>query len=211
MGKTSTGVWVTNECRKLNIGWLLKNGYIRKGITTQGQMSWTDESTAGFECKCTDAEKWFRIHYTITDRQGNKTKLDYKIQITTVPSNLSKGEILYFVCPESGKRARVLYSAYRHHKYLHRDWYLENYNIRLYYRTQQVSKADYSNTIYFNLKKRVDELENELYKKHRKRFYKGKPTKDFQKLYQLKEQMNYYDTLRCKILFDRLGIKFNGF
>ena len=98
MGKSSTGVWVTSECRKLNIGWLLKNSYICKGITTQGQMSWTDESTAGFECKCTDTEKWFRIHYyTITDRQGIKTKLDYKIQLVTVPSNLGKGECMSLI------------------------------------------------------------------------------------------------------------------
>lgn len=214
MGKPSIGVWSAKECRKLNINWLIKNGYIRRGAITQGQMSWTDESTAGFECKCTGAEKWFRIYYTITNRQGTKTKLDYKIQITTVPSNLGKGEVLYFVCPESGKRARVLYSAYRHPKYLHRDWYLERYNVRIYYTTQQCSKRDYYNDRYHDLRKQVEKLENELFVKHRKALYRGKPTKDFRKLYKLREQMNYFDDKRNIIFIEscqKMGINFNGF
>lgn len=214
MGKPSTGVWSTRACRKLDIRWLLKNGYIRKGAIAQGQMSWTDESTAGFVCKCTNTEKWFRMHYTITDRQGTKTKLDYKVQITTVPSNLGKGEVLYFVCPESGKRARVLYSAYRHHKYLHRDWYLEYYKVGLYCNSQQSSKTDYDNTMYFNIKNRVDDLKEFLNEKNRKIHYRGKPTKDFKRLYELQEQMDYHDQKRCVIFIQNMqkrGINFNGF
>lgn len=211
MGRTTTGVWSTKESRKLNIGWLIKNGYIRKGAITHGQMSWTDESTAGFECKCINTEKWFRIFYTITDRQGLKTDYDYKIQITATPSNLGKGEVLYFVCPESRKRARILYSAYRHPKYLHRDWYLERYNARIYYTTQQCSKRDYSNDRYHVLRKQVENLENELFVKNRKAHYRGKPTKDFQKLYKLREQMDYFDDKRNIIFIEsckKMGINF---
>lgn len=208
MGRNSTGAFTTMECRKLNINWLFKNGYINQGTIRQGQLSWTDESTAVFESCYTETEKWFRISYTITDRHGTKTDLDYKIQITTIPSNLGKGEIKYFVCPESGKRARILFMAYGNHKYAHRDWYLERHNLRLYYRTQQVSKTDYNNTRYFNLKKRIDELETELNKKHRKRTYNGKPTKEHEKLQYLKLHQTMYDSKRLKILSDKLGIKY---
>ncbi|MCK0130395.1 hypothetical protein MWU59_02675 [Flavobacteriaceae bacterium F08102] len=214
MGKANTGAWSTSECRKLNINWLLRNNYIRKGFITRGQIEWTDNSSAGFECKCTKSEKWLRLYYTVTDIEGEKTDYDYKIHITTVPSNLGKGEVLYFVCPESAKRARILYSAYRYPKYVHRDWYLENHNVRIYYTTQQCAKRDYYNNRYHDLRKQVDKLENELFTKHRKPLYKGKPTKDFMKLYKLRKQMNHFDDMRNQVLIEnckKIGIYFNRF
>ena len=109
MGRASTGAWTTTECRKLDLRYMLKVGWIKKGCKISGQMSWTDESTASFESVYTEDEKYLRMIYTVTDRQGTKTNYDYKIELVTVPSNLGKGDVLYFVCPESYKRARVLY------------------------------------------------------------------------------------------------------
>lgn len=208
MGRYETGVYTTMECKKLDIRWLLKVGYIVKNAIVKGQMSWTGGSTSGFESKYTNIEKWLRMSYIITDRRGNKTELDYTIQIIAKPSNLGKGEIPYFVCPESGKLAKILFMAYGHHKYLHRDWYLERYNLRLYYRSQQASKDDYNNTMFFNLKKRIDVLEKELNKKHRKRTYNGKPTKEYQKLNTLKQQQLLHDTKRVTILKEKFGVKY---
>lgn len=206
MGRVSTGVWSAEECRKLDLKFMIKTGWIKKGCMVNGQMSWTDESTAYFESVYTENEKYLRMVYTITDRQENETKYDYKINLLTVPSNLGIGEVLYFECPESFKRARVLYSAYRHPKYLHRDWYKERYGVRIYYLTQQYSKDDYNNTRYHNLDKQVNRLENELFKKNRKLYYGGKPTKDLLKLEKLKEQKEYHDMKRNIVLFNKLNL-----
>lgn len=211
MGRESTGAFTTQECRKIDIRWMLKKGYLKENTHCSGQLSWTCGSTAGFEAIHTKEEKYFRLKYTVTDRQGVNTDYDYRIEIVTIPSNLGKGEILYFVCPESGKRAKVLYSAYRHHKYLHRDWYLERYGLRLYYNSQISSKIDYNNTMYFSTKKKVDALEDELYQKNKKRYYNGKPTKELEKLNLLKFRMNQYDHKRNEIFIKFMEKHGKGF
>lgn len=59
MGRISTGMWSTRECRKLDLRYMLKVGWIKKGCKITGQMSWTDESTAGFERVYTENEEVF--------------------------------------------------------------------------------------------------------------------------------------------------------
>ncbi len=207
MGRFSTRISTTNGSRKLDLRWMLRNKYFQKNIKVSGSMEWQDGSSSGFESLITDDEKYLRMIYTITDRKGIETHHDYKIQLVTVPSNLGKGEVLYFLCSESNKRARVLYMAYGHHKYIHRDWYLEHYGVRLYYNSQSSSKEDYHNTMYFNLKRQVETIEEQIIGvKHRKIQYKGKATKLFQRLHHLKMKMEYHNRKRITILSQRLGV-----
>ncbi len=207
MGRNSTWAYTTDKCRKLDLGWLLKNKYIAKDKEVKGVLSWMDESDAGFESSLTTNEKYLRMQYTITKRSGAKTHYDYKIELVTVPSNLGKGEILYFECPESGKRARILYSAYGHDKYIHRDWYLEKYSKRIYYNSQLCSKYDYHNTRYHALDRKINDLLDELFNtKHRKTHYRGEPTKDHQRLTQMGSKRLFHDNKRNDILAIRMGI-----
>ena len=207
MGRYGSGAYTTSKCRKLDLGWLLKNKYIEKNKEVKGVLNWMDESEAGFESCFSANEKYLRIQYTITKRSGEKIHYDYKIELVTVPSNLGKGEILYFECPESGKRARILYSAYGHDKYIHRDWYLEKYDKRVYYNSQLCSKYDYHNTRYHTLNRKINDLLDDLFNsKHRKTHYKGKPTKDFQRLTILGSKRLFHENKRNNILTHRLGI-----
>lgn len=208
MGRSSTGIWKINRCRKLDLKWMLKNRYIYKGGIATGSMEWKDGSAAGFRSVYTNDEAYFQINYSLTDFNGRKTFHDYRIELVTIPSNLGKGEVIYFQCPESGKMARVLYMAYRNNKYVHRDWYLENYGKRLYYDTQAESKSDYHNTMYFNLKHKTERWQKELYAKHRKLFYRGRPTKEYQKLIDMENKMAYHDNRRCAVLVSQLGGKY---
>jgi hypothetical protein len=195
MGRFSTGISTTNGSRKLDLRWMLRNNYFQKNRKVSGSMEWQDGSSSEFESLITDDEKYLRMIYTITDRKGIETHYDYK------------GDMLYFLCPESSKRARVLYMAYGHHKYIHRDWYLEHYGVRLYYNSQSSSKEDYHNTMYFNLKRQVEAIEEQIIGvKHRKIQYKGKATKLFQRLHHLKMKMEYHNRKRITILSQRLGV-----
>ena len=207
MGRKGTGAYTTNKARKLELGSMLKNKYIVKNKVVKGYITWVDGSSAIFESAFLANAKYLRMRYTITKRSGEEIHYDYKIQLVTVPSNLGKGELLYFECPESGKRARILYSAYGNDKYVHRDWYLEEYGKRLYYNSQICSKYDYHNTRYHTLNRKVNDLMNELFNsKYRKRDYKGKPTKDYQRLNLLGLKRLFHDNKRNKILAKRLNI-----
>jgi hypothetical protein len=212
MGRSSNGKYTTGESNRLDLRVMLRNGQIQKSKHITGIIEWTNGSSITFESKYIKNEIYFRVVYTITsNRTGEITDYDYKIDLVTIPSNLGKGEILYLVCPESYRRARVLFMAYGHHKYLHRDWYLDNYGERLYYNSQNSSKDDYHNTMYFNYKSKVDKLEEQINGRYRKKHYKGKVTKDFQKLIQLKIRMEFHNRKRLAIVSSRLGIMMNNF
>ena len=208
MSRSNTGKTTTGESRKLDLRLMLRGGWIKKNRKIHGQMSWTDGGEIRLETRYEDGEKHIRVVYTVTDREGKEDYYNYKILLDTVPSNLGKGEILYLVCPESGKRARVLYMTYGLHKFVHRDWYLERYGLRLYYETQIADKKYYHSTRFFRLEKQIKNLENHLFVKHRKTNYRGKPTKAFQKLQKLKELRDWHESIKDKIFIDTILNRF---
>ena len=112
----------------------------------------------------------------------------YKIFIGKVKSNLGKGYNLYFYCPESAKRCKVLYLCYGAERFKCR----QAYNNRLYYYEQTNSKESRLNGRYFNLDKTI----NELYKKRDTTTYKGKPTKRHLRLLKLLDKRAEVDKLR---------------
>ena len=139
MGRRSTGAWTTDECLRLELPFLWKNGYFKAGSLIQGSISWTNDSQVNFTSSYIEKEKWLRLYYTIEDKQiGKKHNYDVTIQLCEVPSNLGKGMIPYFLCPVLGKRCRVLYQAYGYHEWKCR----EAYQSRIFYPSQICSKMD---------------------------------------------------------------------
>lgn len=160
MGRISTGARTTSGCRRIELSYLLNEGYIQKGAITNGQLIWTDDSSLGIQCFYTEKRQHIRLIYTITDRFSGKSQdMDYQVQITTVPSNLGKGEVLYLVCPDSGRRCRILYQAYGSSIYKCR----KTYNNRIYYSTQISSKYDKYNDGYWQLDRHFLGTYNVLY------------------------------------------------
>jgi len=45
MGRSTTGAYTTQQSRKIDLRWMLKNGYLKKNTNSKGTMSWTDGST----------------------------------------------------------------------------------------------------------------------------------------------------------------------
>lgn len=196
MGRYSTGVWQTREAMRIELSYLLKHKYIEKGpegTYKRGILRWScrGESTGSITIiSCyNDKEAWLRLIYTVTERDtGEKKELDYKIYLETVPSNLGKGEVLYFICPISGKRCRILYKAYGYERWKSR----EAYQNRLYYEGQACSKYLRHNERYF----KAEENLQELYKKRRTTTYKGKITKRSQRLELLEMKVECLDNMR---------------
>lgn len=197
---------VSGSCR-IDMRFMLQNKYIVRNAETKGVIEWTGGQKVSFQCLITEKEKYLRLMYSVT-KKGKRTDFDYKIMIDEVASNLGKGTILYFLCPESGKRSRILISAYAETKFLNREYYHIKYGLRIYYGCQKTSKRDYHNTRYFDVKHKIGRLEDELNKKHRNTHYRGKPTKDQKYFEKLQNEMDYHDLERTKNLMKFLKVRF---
>lgn len=205
MGRYSTGAISTNECRKIKMSYLLENGLLKKGARVSGVISWTDESRISIICQNNHEgnEKYIRLLYTNTDRDGNKKEYDYRVNITSIPSNLGKGEVLYFICPITYKRCRVLYGgAYGSPIYKSR----EAYSHRIYYKCQYQSKNYYWLIRYNDTKEQLEKLTKIAHKSH----YKNKPTKLLQRIEYLEKMLQYYDEMQEEVLDEKFAIWLMG-
>lgn len=187
MGRKPTGSVCVSEAMRLELSFLLKEGYIEFGRKTHKEIFWNingiPTGDVAIECSYTDNEKWIRLYYV-----KNEKTLDYKIYLEEINSNLGKGKVLYFVCPQSGKRCRILYMTYGSDIFKSR----ESYQHRLYYGTQKCSKREYWNTRYFELKDRLDKLWSET----RTHTHNGIVTKRIKRLYRLNERKKVCDRIR---------------
>ena len=108
MGRWSTGAETCQGSKRIELSFLIKKGYLQKGRRTQGSIEWTHNGRPNGDikifCSYTE-EKFIRLVYKLTDhREGKEYNYDYKIYLTSIPSNLGKGEVLYFICPETRKK-----------------------------------------------------------------------------------------------------------
>ena len=177
---------------KINISFLKKHGYLKPNQWQSGVISWSRNGnkigsiTIGVN---TEPESL----YLLLDYKSNETPIKYKVQLISVPSNLGKGVVWYFVCPRTGKRCRKLYLAdsYFYHRSAFRGCIYEKQTQSKKYRY-----LDKTLGVYF----RADQLFEQLYKKHFKKQYAGKPTKKYLKLMkqiQIADNIPYHEIERA--------------
>lgn len=190
MPKPNTGAVTNRQTQRIEISHLLKNEYLKKDCIISGLLTWNNESSVSIRSVYTDAEKYIHLEYTSTIHStGIKTAYDYKIQLIEKKSNLGKGKVLFFRCPQNGKLCRILYSCYGSGIFKSRTAFKK----RIYYGLQLSSKAQKGAN-------RLEELENriETFKKPVKSHYKGKETrtiKQYYKLFDAKEKAEYQSGL----------------
>jgi len=181
------------RCQKLDIREMIKFGQIKRGQKTSGAM-------ITYIANCTSLRKFIHIMYEVAGKNGDTKEIDYRIPIIESPSNLGKGTIYYLRCPESFNNAKVLYRVYGFDKFLHRNTYLEKYNLRIYYEVQNCSKRDKANIKYHACKRKFEALKKELNKKHKNSHYRLMPTKDKRRLWELETRMAKYNNIRLSII-----------
>lgn len=105
--------------------------------------------------------------------KANGTPINYRVKLVTIPSNLGKGLIWYFLCPVTGKRCRKLYETggYFYHRSACRG---------MYDKQTQSKKSRDLYKVFGSLGN--DQLYRQLYKKNFKRTYAGKPTRSYTRL-----------------------------
>lgn len=161
------------DCLTINIKDLKQWNYL-DGVNKSGTINW---SRNGIKQATIDIQV-LNINYrtfVILNYKCNGEPVNYKIRITSLPSNLGKGDVKYFVCPSTGKHCRKLYLFSKY--FLHREAFTG-----LMYQNQIESKSNRYLSKIFNKAFLPDEVYQERYKKYFKTHYNGKPTKKYLKL-----------------------------
>ena len=169
MPKPHTFPTLYDEVKTVSISFLTKHGYLKPNQLKAGSVHWSrnGENIGSISIEvCTFSEN----RYVEFDYKCNQQPVKYRVQLVSAISNLGKGFVWYFVCPKTGKRCRKLYLAdtYFYHRSAFRGC--------MYEKQTQSKKSRYLDQTlgeYF----RSDQLYEQLYKKHFKKQYAGKPTK----------------------------------
>ena len=180
MPKPYTFPLLLDEVKTLSISKLKEWQYLEPESYKYGTVTWSRAGEQAGKIKIYSSisdEPFIRLKY-----KANNEPVDYKIRLVSVPSNLGRGRIWYFVCAVTGKKCRKLYNAGKY--FSHREAYP-----KAMYECQTHSKQCRKIFKAFNMLTRVDELTQELNSKHFKTHYAGKPTKRYKQILNELESM----------------------
>ena len=189
MGRWETGAITAGQCLQV---WITAfTDEIKKGTPfLDGTIKYKNGSTIGVRLHKTGRYE-VELYYFKTVN-GERKDINYRVQVVSVPSNLGKGEVYYFVCPFSNKRCKVLYMGYGSLYFKSR----QSYQHRIYYASQLSSHLDRHNDTYWRLERELEQL----YKKNRKRHYRGEPTKAQLRIERLEREQDCHEEMRWKVL-----------
>lgn len=201
MAKPSTYPTLYDECTQISISSLKRWEYLNPSQWKSGTISW---SVGEGEGKQITAQIGISVNthqpespYLELNYKCNGNPINYRVQLASIPSNLRKGVVWFFICPRSGKRCRKLYLAdtYFYHRTAFRG---------CMYKKQTQSKKSRQLDKTLGAFFRTDELYEQLYKKHLKKQYAGKPTKKYLKLtsqIRKAESIPYHEIERSMLLY----------
>jgi hypothetical protein len=176
MPKPHTFPTLYDDLKTVSISFLTKHGYLKQKNWQRGSIRW---SSNGKETGSISIQVNTHLEnlYLELDYSYNEVPINYNVQLVSAPSNLGKGVVWFFVCPHTGKRCRKLYLAdtYFYHRSAFRGCMYEKQIQSKKYRQLDKTLRDYFQT---------DHLYEQLYKKHFKKQYAGKPTQKYLKLTQ---------------------------
>lgn len=174
MAKFSTFPTTYEERKSLSISDLRKWGYLVLGQYKSGTVNWSRNGaptgSIGIAVYMNPKNPYLTIHYVL----NREKEVNYNISLVKLPSNLGKGGIWYFLCPYTSKLCRKLYSIDGY--FLHRS------AVNGYYEKQIQSKQYRQLERMFGPVFQREKLYEQLYTKHFRKFYNGKPTKRYLKI-----------------------------
>lgn len=194
MPKPHTFPTLYNEALQISISKLKGWGYLDPEQIKSGTLTWSRNGnptgSISIRANTHSEQPYIELDYKFRDEPRN-----YKVRLVSMPSNLGKGLIWYFLCPQTKKRCRKLYLIGGY--FLHREAFSG-----CMYETQTQSKKyrqlDKTLGAYF----KIDNLYSELYKKNFKKYYAGKPTKKYLRIMeqiQKAESIPYHEIERAML------------
>jgi len=161
------------DVKTISLTKLKEWNYLKTG-TRSGVISWSRNgivhSTINIEVSINDYNSYVLLSY-----KYNNESFNLKVRLISMPSNLGKGEIIYFICPITNKYCRKLY--FNNSYFAHRVAFTG-----LMYQNQIESKKSRQLHKIFDRFYLSDEVYEERFKKYFKTHYNGKPTKRYLKL-----------------------------
>lgn len=184
MAKAATYPALLDNCLQISITALKRWGYLVSSQMKRGTLTWSTgegerkEITGRIDIVAdTDEPAYLELKYTC-----NGTPINYRVQLVSIPSNLGKGAVWFFICPHTGKRCRKLYLLGK--KFLHREAFRNSM-----YEKQTFSKQWRTQHRVYSLAFSRDEILDEIEKPYFKTEYNGKPTKRYLKLLKQAERV----------------------
>lgn len=183
-----------DDALQLSITRLKGWGYLKPNQIISGTINWSRNGNPtgciSIKVNTCNGQPYIELNYKYRDNPRS-----YKVYLTSTPSNLNKGEIWYFICPQTHKRCRKLYSIGGY--FLHR----EAFNGCMY-ESQTHSKRNRGLFKRLNPYFECDDQYSELHKKNFKKTYAGKPTKKYLRIIeqiQKAESIPYHEIERAMI------------
>lgn len=175
MPRSATYPTLFDECKSISIADLKRLKYLLPESFLGGTISWTrlGEKTGSIGIRVyTDTD----FPYVELDYKCNGEPIKYRINLESQTSNLGKGVVWYFTCPQTGKRCRKLHlvQGYFFHRTAFRGCFYEKQLESKYWRFLDRSAL--------GREFKIEKLYEERYKKNFKTHYKGMPTKAFKHL-----------------------------
>lgn len=169
MSRHSSYTTTYDEAIQINISKIKEWGYLKPGQIKSGSLTWSRDGsitdTVGIKVNTASVSPYLELDYQVSGLRVN-----YRIQLVSIPSNLGSGHVWYFLCPVTRRRCRKLYSVGP--EFLHREAYQD-----CIYESQRRSHKERELTklnekLYAEIK-----AYEQILTKHYKSHYAEKPTK----------------------------------
>lgn len=170
MARFPTFPTLYNEVIKLYVSKLKQWGYLEPESFKSGTVNWYRNGEKFSTISILANADYIIVRYTC-----NGIDKQYQINIEYLPSNLGKGQIPFFICPFTGKRCRTLYllnGNFSHRSACKGCFYESQTQSKYSRKLEKLFKHYFDSGKYYE----------EIYSKHFKSHYNGKPTKRYLKL-----------------------------
>ena len=175
MPKPATYPTLFDDCKTVSITSLKKWGYLSPNQYKSGVITWSRNgnktASISITVNTTPENSYINLNYTC-----NGNTIDYNVYLVSLPANIGKGTIYYFVCPRTGKRCRKLYLAdtYFYHRSAFKGCMYEKQTYSHKWRsTDKLCEMAFGG----------EKANEQIYQKHFKKYYSGKSTKRYLKLW----------------------------
>ena len=172
MGRHSTIPDLYDDCKTISITALKRWGYLDTNNYKSGNITWSrgDRETGkiGIAVKMNEDGGTLTLNYIC-----DKEPVNNQVEIISKRANIGNGRLWFFVCPQTGKPCRKLYLGNKY--FLHRSTFRGYmYELQTWSNnTRHLLKTP----MYLEIK--ADNIYEQIYTKHFKKYYNGKPTKRY--------------------------------
>lgn len=174
MGRHSNTPTLYDFCKTISIYDLKRWNYLKPNKLVTGTITFNNYFAEALTVTI-QVYNDLKKPYTILEHTVNGTVINYRIDFEMLPSNLGKGFVLFFLCPRSGNRCRKLYLIGS--RFNHRSAYSF-----ATYQTQTLGTKDKYLIREFDKLTKANKAKSKLCSKNFKKYYNGKPTKQYLKL-----------------------------